>query len=141
MQTVGIASARHHTPCEFINDNDFALVNHIILIQMHIIVCLQSIVDIMLQLQIFGIGKVVHGEIFFRLCNTFLRQHNRFRLFIQNEIAFLLNFLLQKGIHCLILIQNTTLFQFFYKQICHAIQIRRLGAAAGNNQGCSGFVN
>ena len=141
MQTVGIASARHHTPRKFINDNDFALMNHIILIQMHVIVCLQGIVDIMLQLQIFGIGKVVHGEIFFRLCNTFLRQHNRFRLFIQNEVAFLLNFLLQKGIHCLILIQNTTLFQFFNKQICHAIQIRGLGATAGNNQGCSGFVN
>ena len=141
MQAVGISSAGHHTAGEFVNDNDLAFVDDIVLIPVHIVVGLQGVVDVMLDFQVVRVGKVVDGKEFFRLFHTFLGQHNGFPLFIQNIVAFLLNFFLQQGVHGFFLIQDAAFFQLLNEQVCHPVQVCGFGAAAGNDERRSGFVD
>ena len=141
MQTVGVSSAGHHTTCEFIDDDDLAFVYHIVLIQMHVVVCLQGIIDMVLQFQVFGIRQVFYCKEFFCLFHTFLCQHYGFCFFIQNEVAFFLNFFFHQSIHGFCFIQDAAFFQFFNKQIGNTVQFCGLGAAAGNDQWCSGFID
>ena len=94
-----------------------------------------------LQFQVFRIRQVIYGEEFFCLFHTFLCQHNGFRLFIQNEVAFFLQFFFQQGIHCFRFIQQAAFFQSFYKQVSHTVQFCGLGTAAGNDQRCSCFID
>ena len=141
MQTVGITSAGHHTTGEFVDDNDFPFMNHIVFVQMHVVVCFQGVVDVVLQFQVFGVRQVIHVEEFFCLCDTFLCQHNAFCLFIQNKVPFFLQFFFHQRVHSFFFVQDAAFFQLFYKQIGYAVQVCGLGAAAGNDQWCSGFVD
>ena len=62
MQTVTVTSARHYTSCKFINNHNLAVLNNVLLVAVHNTISLQGLVDVVLKLHIFRVGKVFDTE-------------------------------------------------------------------------------
>ena len=87
METVGVTAARHDTSCELIDDQDLVIFDHIVLIAEHEVVGTEGKDDIVLDLQIFRIRKVVDMEECLDLLNTLFCQVYDFLFLIYDEIT------------------------------------------------------
>ena len=99
MQTIRIAPSRHDTSGELIHDQHLIVLHHIILVTEHQVMRTERQNDIMLDLQILRICKVVDVEEFFHLLHTCCRQVHDLILFIDNKVARLFSFNAHDGIH------------------------------------------
>ena len=55
MKPIGVAAAIHHTAGKFINNDDFAILDHIVTVSLHHRFCAKCLVENVVQLQIFGV--------------------------------------------------------------------------------------
>ena len=98
METVGVTAARHDTSCELIDDQDLVILDHIVLIAEHEVVGTEGKDDIVLDLQIFRIRKVVDMEECLDLLNTLFCQVYDFLFLIYDEITGLRDLLAHDGV-------------------------------------------
>ena len=98
MKTVGITASRHNTSGEFINDDNFIILDYIILVSVHGIVCTKSKYDTMLDLKVLRISKVVDMEILLDLMHTLLGKCYILLFLIINVITCLLDLLTEYGV-------------------------------------------
>lgn len=78
---------RHNTTCKFIDDQYFAILNHIVLITEHQIIGAKSQCHNMLDLKVISISQIVQMKILLYLLDTLFCQNNMFLFFIDNEIT------------------------------------------------------
>ena len=103
MQAIAIPPANHQPPGEFIYDNDFPILHHIVDIPPHGLMRPQRLINMVVQLLVFHIRKVFQFKILLGLGNPFLCQVDGFRLLIDDIILFL--------------------FQLAHKPICQSIEL------------------
>ena len=86
MQTIGIAATIHETAGEFINDNDFPVLDHIVFIASHHSLCTECLDKEMIQLQILCIIEVLYMQQLFHLCHTGFGRCYRLLLLIDGVV-------------------------------------------------------
>lgn len=86
MQTIGIAAAIHETAGEFINDNDFPVLDYIVFIAGHHCLCTECLDKEMIQLQILCIIEVLYMQQLFHLCHTGFGRCYRLLLLIDGVV-------------------------------------------------------
>ncbi|MPN07490.1 hypothetical protein SDC9_154760 [bioreactor metagenome] len=121
MQSVGVAPAFHQTTREFINNDDFAVLDHIVFICLEQVIGFQSLVDMVLQLHMRGISEIVQVEVTLHPGNAVLCQNDGMSLLIHCEVSLIL--------------------KPFHEEISDLVHLRTLVPFAGNNQRGSGFIN
>ncbi len=87
MQTVRPAPPRHHAPGEFIDDDDFAVFNHIFHILAIERMRLDRRFDVMLQRPVFRIGDVADAEQFFDFLPAFVGDGDVAVLLVDRKVA------------------------------------------------------
>ncbi len=141
MQTVGITTSRHDTSGKFINDQHLIVLYHIILITEHQIVGPQCQDDIVLDLQILGIRKVIDMEELLNLFHTCGGQVDDLILLVNDKVSVLFLYHTHDGIHLGQFLYIVTTLHLTCQQIAHFIQCCRLTALSGNDQRGSRFID
>ena len=142
MQPVRITSSRHDTSCKFIDDHNLSFcIHNIVLIFKHQIMRAQSKDNIMLDLQIFRIGKIFNMEEFLYFLNSVFCQVNCLFLFIDNKITRLFDILSHNRIHLGEFSACLATFKLTGKNITRFIKLCRFSALPGNNKRRSRLVD
>ncbi len=139
MQAVGIPSAQHDAAGEFVDDQNLAVLDHVVDIQVHGAVGLQRLVDVVLQGQVVRVHQVFKVEILLRLGDTGLGERGGFRLLVDHIVALVGEFLF--GVGLAVDLADLDRFQTFDEIVHDLVQIGGFIAAAGNDQGRSRLVN
>ena len=141
MKSVRITTSRHNTSGKLINDQDFIIRNYIILITVHQVMCTQCKDDIVLDLKILSICKVVNLEKFLDFFHTFLCQVDDFIFLIYDEITGFLDFNTHDGIHFGKFLTCLTTFHLFCQNVTCLIQLGGFAALSGNDQRCTCLID
>ena len=141
MQTVGITASRHDTAGKFIDDQDLIIFDHVILILEHQIMGTQGKNDIVLDLKVFRIGKVLDMEELLDFLDTLLCQIDDLVLFIDDEIAGLGDFFAHDGGHLGHFAAGFTALELSGEDIAGLIQLGGLATLTGNDQRGTGFID
>ena len=72
VQTIRIPPSGHNTPRKLIDNQNFIILHHIVLIAVHQVICPQSQDNIVLNLQILRVGKIFNMEEILHLLYTLL---------------------------------------------------------------------
>ena len=99
MQAVGIAAAGHYTSGELINYEYLVVLNNVILVAEHKVVCPQRKYRIVLYVNVLGIRKVVYLEESLDLLNALCGKSHELVLFINYKVTRLLALDAHDGIH------------------------------------------
>ena len=93
MKTVRVTSAGHDTACEFIDNKNLIILDNIVVIFRHQIVCAKREDNAVLDLKVLRVREVVQMEKSFHLGNALRRQIDNLVFLVDDEIAglFLLN--------------------------------------------------
>ena len=141
MQTVGITTSRHNTSGKLIDDQYLIILYHIILVAEHQIVCTQCQNDVVLDLQILGIRKVINMEESLYLFHTCCSQVDDLILLVDYEVSGLFLYHAHDGIHLGQFLYIVTTLHLTGQQVAHLIQCRRLTTLSGNDQRGSRFID
>ena len=123
VKTIRIPSTRHYTSCKLINYKDFIILNYIVLILKHKVMCTKSKDDIVLDLKIFRISKVLYIKKFFHLSHTIESKAYILILFIYYEITCLDYIFTHNGINLAKLLVCLTFFELSCKNITKLIKL------------------
>ena len=99
MKTIRITTTWHNTSGKLINDKNFVIFYYIISVTEHKVMCTKSKNNIMLNLKVLGICKVLNMEELFYLLNTFGCKHNLLILLINKEISIFFDINTHNGIN------------------------------------------
>ena len=121
MQTVGIAPAKHQPAGELVNDDDFAVFHHIVLVAVHQRMRPQSLIEMMRQFHVFVFVKVFYVQRPLGFGDARLGRRNRVQLLVDREIF--------------------TLTQLGHDLGQHIIKIGRFFAGPGNDQRRPRFID
>ena len=141
MKAVGISSSGHNTSRKFIYDKNLIILNNVISVLEHKIMCTERKYYIMLNFKVFGIRKVIYVEEFLRLCHTFLGQRNDLVFFVYDKIACLRYFLAHDGCHLCDFTGSLAFFELLCEDIACLIKLCGFPALSGNNKRRSRLVN
>ena len=168
MQTLVVASAEHQTAGIFIDNDNLAVTDDIVNVQLHDAVRTQRLIDVMRQRRVFRIRQIFHAKVLLRLFLTHRRQHSGLCLFINDIVcAQLFENLTILVRHWLCLFRIFLAFLFFQTQafalcfqiqlviglldavaletidkaLCALIHIGRLISLTGDNQRCARLIN
>ncbi len=86
MQTIGIAPAFHHSACVFIDDDHFAVSNHVVYFVFEDQVRLQRLIGMGHQFYVFRSVEVFHSQKLFHPLYAFFGEKNVPGLFIDIEV-------------------------------------------------------
>ena len=141
MQSVGIAAARHNTAGELVDDQNLAVLHHVVLVAEHQIVGAQGQDNVVLDLQVLRIRQVLDVEEILHLVHALLGQVYNLVLLIHNEVAGLLHVLAHDGVDLGEFLGNGSALQLAGQNIADLIQLRGLSALSGNDQGGSRLID
>ena len=141
MKSVRITTSRHDTSGKFINDQNLIIFYNIILIFVHQVVCTKRQCDVVLDLEVFRICKVLDIKEFLNLLDTLFGKVDDLVLFIYNKVTGLDNFFTHDSSHLCHLMARFTTFKLLCKDITHFIKLRGFAALSGNDQRCTCLVN
>ena len=88
MQAVRIPPAGHDAAGERVDDQDLAVLDDVVDVQLHIAARVQGVVDVVHDLVVFGVAQVFHVEEGFRLPDAVRCQDRRLRLFVDDVVLF-----------------------------------------------------
>ena len=141
MQAVRIPSSRHNTSRKLIYNQNFAVLNHIVLVSEHQIVGPQGKDNIVLNLQILWIRQILDMEEILYLLHTVLCQVHHLVLFIYNKVPCLRDVLAHNGIQLGELAGGLSSHQLPGQHIADLIQLSGFAALAGYNKRSPGLVD
>jgi hypothetical protein len=87
VQAVGPAAAGHHAPGELVNDDDFAVLHHILDVAAVERVRLDRRLDVVLQVPVLGIGDVADAEQLLDFFPALVADRDRAVLLVDGEVA------------------------------------------------------
>ena len=126
VQAFGIAPSRHHASGEFINDDHLIILDDIVLVALEKLVGAQRLLHVMDDGDVLGIVKIVA-----------LEQARSTQNLLEMFVA-----LLGQGAGTLLFIELVIIRRQLRNILIQGIiEIRLVIKGAGNNQGCSGFIN
>ena len=133
MQSFVVAAAVHQTSGEFIDDDDLSVLDHIVDLVFHAAVCLDRLIDMVLDRDVIGIGEVFDIEELLRLFHAHLGEGGGIGFFIDDIVDAVL---LIKALEILLRVDLSeyVLFHGAGKLIRALIQVGRLIALAGYDQ-------
>ena len=70
MQAIAVTTSCHHASCKFIDDNNFAVINHIVYVAAHNHMSTQRLLNMMVQRYILHVEQVLDTECLLRLRYT-----------------------------------------------------------------------
>ena len=123
MKSVRITTARHDTSGKLINDQNLIILNYVVLILMHQIVCTKCKNDIVLDLQVLRICQVLDIKEFLNLLDTLLGKVDDLVLLIDNEVSSLDNFLTHDGCHLSHLMAGLTTLKLLSQNIAYFVKL------------------
>src|SRR5699024_9893929 len=141
MKPVGITAARHDTAGKFINNKNLVVLNHIVLILMHQIVGAQSKDDIVLDLQVLRIRKVLNVEEILHLLHAALCKVDDLIFLIYDEVSGLHNLFAHNGGHLGHLMAGLAALKLLGQDIADFIELGGVAALTGNDQRGTGLVD
>jgi len=141
VETVRVTTARHDTSCELIDDQDLIILDHIVLIAEHEVVCTECEDNVVLDLKVLRICKVVDVEECLDLLHTLFCQVYDFLLLIYDEITGLSDLLAHDGVEFIKLTGFLTADQLLCKDIANLIELCGLSALSGNNKRGSRLID
>ena len=141
MEPVRIAAARHDAPGELIHNQHLILLHHIVLVTEHQIVGPQGQNDIVLDLQVLRVRKVLYVEEILHLLHAGLGEVDDFVLLIDDEVPCLLLHHAHDGVHLGQLLHVRAPLHPTGQQIAHLIERGGLAAVSGQYQGRPGLID
>ena len=141
MQTIGISSAGHDTPCKLIHDQYLIILHHIILIAEHQIMCAKSQDDIVLDLQILRIRIVLNVEEFLHLLHALCGKVDHLILLVNDEVPRLLLLHAHNGVQLGQILHILAPLQLAGQNITHFIERGGFTALTGNDQRGPGLID
>ena len=137
MQALVVAAADHQAARELIDDDDLAVLDHIVDVLFHDTVGLDGLVDVVGQRHVLGSGQVLDLEVFLGLFDASGGQGASLVLFVHNVIAVGL----LVGLHLVFQLDHHALAQGADETVHLRVQAGRILAAAGNDERGAGFVD
>ena len=131
VQTVIEASAQHQTAGEFIHDDDFSVLDHIVDVCVHDAVCLQCLVDVMQQSHIVRIHQIFHVEVLLCLPDAPACDGSSLCLLVDDVIRLFVGFIL---IQLIVHFHHGGGSQSLGEFVHNRIQLCGLIPSAGNDQ-------
>ena len=86
MQSVAVAASEHHTSGEFVDDDDLSVTDHVVNVPLHHVAGLQGLLDVMVDLHVLRIRKVLDPEVVLTFLDTFFGQGDLVVLFLDGEV-------------------------------------------------------
>ena len=87
VQTVGPAAALHQAPGEIVDDDDFAFLHDVMMVELVERVRFQSLLDAVQHLHVRRVVKIADAEQAFGFVNALFGQHGRVLFFVNQVIA------------------------------------------------------
>ena len=134
MKTIRITTSRHNTSGKFINDKNFVVFYYVISVSEHKVMCTKSKNNIMLNLKVLCIRKVLDMEELLYLLNTLCCKHNLLILLVNKEISIFLNINTHDGINLRKFTIRSTTLHLSCKDITCLIKICGLTTLTGNDK-------
>ena len=99
MQAIRITTPRHNTSGKLVYDQNLIILNNIILITEHQVMCTKGKDDSMLDLKVLCISQVLDFEETLNLFNAFQRQINNFVLLVYDKVSVFFHLYAHDSIH------------------------------------------
>ena len=99
METVGIPSSRHNTSGKLVHYQHLVVLYHIILIPEHQIICPKGQGNVVLDLNILRVCKVVYLEEFLHFLHALGRKVDHLVLLVYDKVPGFLPFHTHNGVH------------------------------------------
>ncbi len=141
VQTVTVAAARHDTAGKFVNDEDFIILNDIVLITVHDIVCAERELHIMLDFEVFRVCVVLEVEVLFHLRDAVRRHRDVLFFFIDHEIAGFLLAFAHQDVELRRFDDVLAALHALRERIADFIELSRFSGLAGNDQRRTRFID
>ena len=137
VQALGVAAAEHQTAREFVHDDDFPVLDHIVHIPLHGAVGLDSLVDVVGDGAVFGVGQILQAEELLGLGDAPGGEGGGFGLFIHHIVrvdgGVLLGLVIGFG--------DYIFFEAGGKLLGLVIKLSGFFPHAGNDKGSAGFID
>ena len=137
VQAVGVAAAEHQTAGELVDDDDLAVLDHVVDVLLHDTVGLDGLVDVVGEGAVGGIGQVVHMEELLRLGDAAGGEHSGLGLLVDDIVGIDVGVLFLLVVH----LDHNLLFQAGDEHLRHVIELGGLVALTGDDEGSTGLVN
>ena len=134
VEAIGVTASRHDTSGEFVYDQHFIILDHIVLVTEHQVMGTQRQDNIMLDLQVFRICQVFYTKEFFYFVDALLRQVDDLIFFVDNEVSGFDDLLTHDGSHLGHFTACLTAFQLSRQNVADFIQLGGFSALSGNDQ-------
>ena len=141
MQTVGITTSRHDTPGKLVHDHNLIILHHIILIAEHQVMRPQSQYDVVLDFQIFRVGKILDLEETLHLGNALRGQVHHLVLLVHDKVPGFFPLHAHDGVHLGQFFHVLTAGELFCQNIARLVKFRGLTALPGYDQRGSRLVD
>ena len=141
MKSVRITASWHDTSGKLINDQDLVILNYVVLILVHQVVCTECEDDIVLDLQVLRICQVLDIEEFLNLLDTLLGKVDDLVLLIDNEITGLDNFFSHDSCHLGHFMAGFTTLKLLCQDIAYFVKFGGFAALSGNDKRGSCLVD
>ena len=99
VQTLVEASAVHQTACELVDDDDLAVLDNVVNVELHYAVSLDCLVDVVRNREVLGVGEVLKAEMLLSLLYAELSKGSCLLLLVDNVVDAVL---LVVGFHVLL---------------------------------------
>ena len=136
MQALVVPAAIHEPPGEFIDNDDFPVLHHIVDVLFHKAPGLHGLIDVVRQCGIFRVRQILHAEILFGLGDAGGCEGYGAGLFVHKIIAVVV------VVDFLVLgLGKDLLAQRGDKPVRHFVELGGILSLAGDNQRRTGFIN
>ena len=141
MKSVRITAARHNTSGKLIDDHNLVVFYNVILVTVHQVMGTKCKDNVVLDLKVLRICKVLNIKEFLNLLHTLLSKVDNLVFLIYNEVSGLNNFLAHDSCHLGHLMAGFSTLQLLCKNIADLIQLGGLAALTGNDQRGTRLIN
>ena len=141
METIAVTTARHDTSGELVDDKYLVILDHVVLITVHEVVCTKRQDHAVLDLQILRIREVLDMEELLNLMDTLLGEVDGLLLLVDDEVTGLLDLLTKDRVELTELCGLLTTLKLTGQHIADLIELRGLSGLSGNDERCTCFID
>ena len=141
METIAVTTARHDTSGELVDDEDLVILDHVVLITVHQVVCTKCQDHAVLDLQVLRIREVLNMEELLYLMDALLCEVDGLLLLVDDEVTGFLDLLAEDRIEFTELCGLLTTLKLTGQHIADLIELRGLSGLPGNDERCTCFID
>ena len=137
METFTVAAAEHETTCKLIDDDDLAVLHHVVHIALHDAVGADGLIDVVGDGAVLGVAQVLQMEELLGLLNAAGGEGHRLGLLIHDVVGIQLGIFLLLGVG----LHDGEALQLTDEDLRHVIHLGGLIALTGDDEGGAGLVD